>query len=310
MPRPSPDLMSSERIAVGREAIFAHAEEGEIVRAEPLQELVGFGDLVDRQRWRIGRESLDRFLDAVTHGAPVGDAGADVVQRPGEAVDQLLAIGIGVQAVDVEVNQAFARALCSLGQCFAVEAQQLALVIALHGDDRVSDEGDFDALLGELRHGGIEQEGHVVVENFEHGNLAPVRQHRVGDADIGAACRAPLHVFPGLLRQEGKRGGIVIGEVLNIGVAEQRLGKGPGALARLHVARCIPDQSCPGFVITRHNVLHLPRRPTAAAIISLILECISSSTIALTACAKSSGLEASTAPDDNTTIPERKATLS
>ena len=133
------------RIAVGREAIFAHAEEGEIVRAEPLQELVGFGDLVDRQRRRIGREGLDRFLDAVTHGAPVGDAGADVVQRPGEAVDQLLAIGIGVQAVDVEMNQAFARALCSLGQCFAVEAQQLALVIALHGDDRVSDEGDFDA---------------------------------------------------------------------------------------------------------------------------------------------------------------------
>ena len=64
------------RIDVGREAIFAQAKEGEIVGAQPLQELVGFGDLVDRQRRRIGRESLDRFLDAVTHGAPVGDAGA------------------------------------------------------------------------------------------------------------------------------------------------------------------------------------------------------------------------------------------
>ena len=96
--------------------------------------------------------------------------------------------------------------------------------------------------LGELRHGGIEQERHVVVENFEHGNLAPV-------GIIGLATR--ISALPAVRRctcsqacsaRRAKRGGIVIGEVLNIGVAEQRLGKGPGALARLHVARCIPDR--------------------------------------------------------------------
>ena len=38
------------RIGVGREAIFTQAQESEIVGAQPLQELVGFGDLVDRQR--------------------------------------------------------------------------------------------------------------------------------------------------------------------------------------------------------------------------------------------------------------------
>ena len=79
-------------------------------------------------------------------------------------------------------------------------------------------------------HGGIEQEGHVVVENFEHGNLAPVRHRRIDDADIGIARRALLHMLPGLLREEGKRGGIVVGEVLEIGVAEQKLGEGPGLL--------------------------------------------------------------------------------
>ena len=42
------------RIAVRREAIFAQAQKGEIVGAQPLQELAGFGDLVDRQRRRIG----------------------------------------------------------------------------------------------------------------------------------------------------------------------------------------------------------------------------------------------------------------
>ena len=87
----------------------------------------------------------------------------------------------------------------------------------------------------------------------------PFGNHRIDDADIGAAGRAPLHVLPGLLRQKGQRGGIVVVEILDIGVAEQKLGKGPGRLARLHAACCIADQGCPGLVVTpRHNVLHVP----------------------------------------------------
>ena len=90
-------------------------------------------------------------------------------------------------------------------------------------------------------------------------------------------------LFPGLLRQEGKRGSVVVGEILDICVAEQGLGKGSGALARRHAARCIADQGCPGLVVTpRHSVLHSPHRPIAGAIISLILECISSSATAMT----------------------------
>ncbi len=256
MPRPSPVADFVRRIGVGREAIFAQAQEGEIVGAQPLQELVGFGDLVDRQRRRIGIEGLDRLFDTGAHGPPVGDAGAHVVERLGEALDQLLAVGIGVQTRDVEMDQAFALALCPLWQRFAVETQEFALLIALHGDDRVGDQRDFDALLGELRHGGIEQEGHVVVENFEHGNLAPVRHHRIDNADIGTARRASLHMFPGLFCQEGQGSGIVVDEVLDIGVVEQKLGKGPGRLARLHASRCLADQGCPGLVVTpRHNVL-------------------------------------------------------
>src|SRR6516162_7139185 len=103
-------------------------------------------------------------------------------------------------------------------------------------------------------------------------------------------------MLPGLLRQDSKRGGIVIGEVLDIGVAEQKLGKGPGSLAELHAARCIADQGCPGFIVTpRHNVLHLPcvrPQPRSSA-----LECISSSAIAWTAIEfEILGLKASTGP--------------
>ena len=209
------------------------------------------------------------------------DAGAHVVECLGEALDQLLAVGVGVQTRDVEMDQAFALALRPLCQRFAVETQEFALLIALHGDDRVGDQRDFDALLGELRHGGIEQERHVVVENFENGNLAPVRHYRIDNADIGTARRASLHMFPGLFCQEGQGSGIVVGEVLDIGVVEQKLGKGPGRLARLHASCCLADQGCPGLVVTpRHNVLRLlPRRLTADAIVCLILECNSWSAI-------------------------------
>ena len=272
-------------IGVGREAIFAQAQEGEIVGAQPLQELVGFGDLVDRQRRRIGVEGLDRLLDTGAHGPPVGNAGAHVVERLGKAVDQLLAVGIGVETGDVEMDQAFALAFCPLWQRFAVETQELALLVALHGDDRVGDQRDFDALLGELRHGRIEQEGHVVVENFEHGNLAPVRHHRIDHADIGTARRALLHMFPGLFCQEGQG-------------QRHRSWRDPRCWYGRTEARQRSGESCPAarFPLPRgsglpapcrharrHNVLHFSRRPTAVAIVCLILECISSSSIVLTA---------------------------
>ncbi len=251
-------LMSSDASAVGREAIFAQTQEGEIVGAQPLQELVGFGDLVDRQRRRIGAEVHDRLLDTGAHGPPVADAGAHVVERLGKAVDQLLAVGAGIETGDVQMDQTFALAACPFWQRFAVATQELALLVALYRNDRMGDQRDFDALLGEFRHGRIEQEGHVVVENFEHGNLAPVRHHRIHHADIGTARRASLHMLPGLFRQQGQGRGIVVGEILDIGVAEQKFGKSPGDLARLDASRCIADQGCTGLVVTprRHNVLH------------------------------------------------------
>ena len=199
-------------------------------------------------------------------------------------------------------------ALGALWRRCAVETQQFALLVALHGDDRVGDQRDFDTLLGELRHDRIEQEGHVVVENFEHGNLAPVRHDRIDHADIGTARRTLLHVFPGLFRQEGQGRDIAAGKILEVGVAEQKFGKGAGGLARLHASRCLADQGCPGLVVTpRHNVLHFPRRLTAVTNVCLILECISSSAIVLTAIDRLSeilDLGASVTPDDNT-MPER-----
>ena len=46
-----------QRLAV--DIVIAHAEEGEIVGQQPLQELDRLGDFIDRQRRRIGLEFGD-----------------------------------------------------------------------------------------------------------------------------------------------------------------------------------------------------------------------------------------------------------
>src|SRR6202790_5605755 len=51
-------------------------------------------------------EGLDRLFDTGAHGPPIGDAGAHVVERLGKALDQLLAVGIGVETGDVGKDQA------------------------------------------------------------------------------------------------------------------------------------------------------------------------------------------------------------
>src|SRR5258706_14529438 len=52
-------------------------------------------------------------------------------------------------------------------------------------------------------------------------------------------------MFPGLFCQEGQGSGIVVDEILAIGVVEQKLGKGPGRLDRLHTSRRLAVQGDP-----------------------------------------------------------------
>jgi hypothetical protein len=77
-----------------------------------------------------------------------------------------------------------------------------------------------------------------------HPSLATVR--------CGTASCAALHMLPSLLRQRGKRRGIVVGEVFDIGVAEQKFGKGPGGLAWPHDSRGITNQVA-RVLLSRHT---------------------------------------------------------
>jgi len=182
------------RIGVGREAIFAQAQEGEIVGAQPLQNWlasaissIGSGGGLELKvliacstRARMARQSVTQARTSLS-----------VLARPSISFWRSAS---GVQTGDVEMDQAFALGPLPPLSAFRRRNAGAALIIALHGDDRVGDQRDFDALLSELRHGGIEQEGHVVVENFEHGNLAP--SGIIGlITRISTARRALLHMF-------------------------------------------------------------------------------------------------------------------
>ena len=117
-------------IALG-EAVFAHAEEGEIVGANPVEERDRFRDLCGRQRRWIDAIRLGRLEQARAHRHPVADGDANVVVDERQPFDQARARGGVIDAVDVDVQEAFApRARgCDAGR-LADEATQRAVGIA------------------------------------------------------------------------------------------------------------------------------------------------------------------------------------
>ena len=78
-----------QRGLAGGEGVVANAEEGEIVRDQPFQELDGLGDLGDRRRRRIGLEPGNLGGDARGHLAPILDAGPDIGEHPLDRRDDL-----------------------------------------------------------------------------------------------------------------------------------------------------------------------------------------------------------------------------
>ena len=111
----------SQRLAV--EGVVAHAEEGEIVGQQPLQELDRLGDLVHRQRRRIGLELGDDAVDAAEHRPPVLHASRTSPSTPVERRDDLGARGRVVDRLDMDMDEAFARAAGGIGRA---ERDQLA----------------------------------------------------------------------------------------------------------------------------------------------------------------------------------------
>ena len=227
-----------------REAIGAHAEQGEIVAGDPFEEIQSLGDLVLGQRRRIGAVGLDHLGDSPAHRGPVVDGEADIDIDAGKTCGEALAGLGGVDPVEMDVDQALAaRALDRAAGSLAGERLEGAVVLAHHGEDRMGDEARLIALLAQFGQGRIEQERLVVVDHLEDRDLAlaPIFLNGlVAEAQIRFAGLAPARQVGiggiGGASQELRR---QRHEILGDGSAIEKLGEVSGHRRTELTGRCL-----------------------------------------------------------------------
>jgi hypothetical protein len=211
---------------VAGHGVFTHAEEGEIVRHQPFEELGRLGDLLDRQRRRTILDLGDQLADARQHRAPVGDAQPYVLQRRADPLDDLGLARLVLDTLDMHVDEAFARRGADRGS-LAAKAEQRAGVIALHREDRMQDQADVEPLLGQLAHHRVEQERHVGVDHLDdRDRLDALGADRTGtrlEAQLGHVRLALLQEQPGRFGEVGELARLVAHQILRRRCREQEL---------------------------------------------------------------------------------------
>ena len=200
-----------QRLAV--EGVIAHAEEGEIVGQQPLQELDRLGDLVHRQRRRIGLEIGDDAVGALEHGAPVLHRQPHFAEHACERAHDVGARGLVRDRLEMDMDEALARAAGGVGRA----ERDKSCAVAPHAEHRMRHQLHIEPALGDLAHHRVDQERHVVVDDLDHRDrlaLARFFQRHGFAADFR---RARLPVFEKIERplgQFGEIGGRVAQHVL------------------------------------------------------------------------------------------------
>jgi hypothetical protein len=147
--------------------VVALAEQGEVVLGQPAQEGQHLGQLVGWHRRRLLFEHRDGVDQLRAHRLPVVDRGAHVAQDAGQAVVQRLQAGGLGAAVDLDVDQRFEPPFARVAgwqQGFGVVG---GVAPDLH--HRVHDQVQRQALAVDLHRDRIDEEGHVVVDDLDHG---------------------------------------------------------------------------------------------------------------------------------------------
>ena len=183
-----------ERVLAVGVGVVARAEQGEIVGGDPLQKLDRFGDLVGRQRRRRGAQFRGDLAQARQHRPPILHAHAHLGEDVGERAHKVGARrGVAV-VIDMDVNEAFAPAITLVRPMEGVEFPRLA---ALDREYRVDQQADVETAFTDLADDRVDQERHVVVDDFEHRH-ARLRRGRL-EADFWGARFALLEQRPRLL---------------------------------------------------------------------------------------------------------------
>ena len=198
------------------EDIIARTEQREIVLGDPFQKLDRFGDLLDRQRRRVGSQLGDDVANPRQHRLPVLHADADIGENAGERVDDFGPLRRIVHAVDMQVDEAFALAA---DRARALEVDEPAGEIALDHEYRMDQQADIEAASIELRQDEVDQERHIVVDDFQHRRAA--RRGSRLEAQLGRAGLALGEERPRCRGDRGELFGAVALQVLRHRKAEQ-----------------------------------------------------------------------------------------
>ena len=223
-----------QRAVVARDGVAARAQKSEIVGGEPFQERNRLGDLVDRQRRRIGLELGDRLGDARRHRTPVLDRGADIGESQLDPLHDLRASRLLVDARNMDVDEALSQQ-AGAGGSGALEGGKPAGGIAGDAEYGVHDQADIDAALAQLCQNRIDQERHVVIDDLEHGFALPPFRADTGFEGLETDLRRPRfshgHERPGARRQPGELTRVVTHDVFG-----RREGEKPGDEILRHLA--------------------------------------------------------------------------
>ena len=183
---PSP-LSKSGCKLVAVEDVVAHADKGEIVGEQPLQELDRFRDFVDRQRRRIGFQLGDDGVDALEHRPPVLHRKPHLAEHRLQRMHDGFAQRVIFDRIDMDVDETLARAVSGVSRA---ESGELAGRVALDAEDRMRDQPHGEMALGQFAHHRIEQERHVVVDDLDHRDRLAVA------GGLSAASRSGSSVCP------------------------------------------------------------------------------------------------------------------
>jgi hypothetical protein len=183
-----------ERVLAVGVGVVARAEQCEIVGGDPLQKLDRFGDLLGRERRRRGAQLRGDLAQARQHQPPILDADAHLGENIGKRAHKIGACRGVLVVLDLDVNKAFALAVTLTRAVEGLESSRLA---ALDHEHWVDQQADIESAVTDLADHRVDQERHVVVDDFEH------RHARLGrrrlEADLGRAGFAVLKQRPRLL---------------------------------------------------------------------------------------------------------------
>ena len=152
-------------------AIFAHAEESEIVVPQPFEEgdRLGNGRLFQRG---VGISVFaDRLVQPREHGAPVMHRQPHLLQNRGKLRFQRRRLAVGEQC---HMDMDNADAIVLLAAVRLLDERGDARFSMFDGEDGVNDEKWLPGLFGDFGENRIEEEGHIVIDNGDGRHRPPL----------------------------------------------------------------------------------------------------------------------------------------